>query len=355
MNGRAFDAQVVLSPPDSKLGKLLQQYVCARITTMEGIDIALFDFDRHNALYYFMMNADEQIYMRYGGRDAESASTYLNIRSLELALQQGLELHAKRNDLMFPPRPKSLYPRELTNLKARTLDADRCVECHLIADYQMQIKEIDGTLDRLRDLYQSPDIKMIGVYLKVSKGLLIDEAKDAVAKAGMRGGDKITHLEGTRIWTFADLQHRYNKVPRDATKLSLTVEREGKPIELDVDLPKRWWFNYTDFRYWTVEPKTYFKTTPLTGEEKQKLGLEAEGFASRVSHIDFYRGFSEPSWKVGDIIIGVEGVTSDPIANTPDLHIKLRHAAGEVLKVELLRDGEKFTSTLETERQKYRK
>jgi hypothetical protein len=50
VNGRAFDAQVVLSPPDSILGKLLQQYVCARITRMDQIDIGLFDFDRHNAL-----------------------------------------------------------------------------------------------------------------------------------------------------------------------------------------------------------------------------------------------------------------------------------------------------------------
>ena len=80
-----------MSPPDSTLGKLLEEYVCARITRMDRIDIGLFDFDRHNALYYFVLNADQQIYLRYGGRDAESASTYLNLRSLELALKEGLE------------------------------------------------------------------------------------------------------------------------------------------------------------------------------------------------------------------------------------------------------------------------
>lgn len=55
MNGRAFDAQVVLTKKSSPRGQLLSQYVCARITTMKNIDIGLFDFDRHNALYYFVM------------------------------------------------------------------------------------------------------------------------------------------------------------------------------------------------------------------------------------------------------------------------------------------------------------
>ena len=79
MAGRAFDAQVVLSPTDSPRGKLLSQYVCARITRMDDIDIGLFERDWNNTLYYFMMNADEQIYMRYGGRDARSPDSYLNL------------------------------------------------------------------------------------------------------------------------------------------------------------------------------------------------------------------------------------------------------------------------------------
>ncbi len=86
---------------------------------MKGIDIGLFDFDRHNALYYFIMNADEHIYMRYGGRDSESADAYLDLESLEVALEQGLEqgreaglLEGKREALLrqlgakFGPLPE---------------------------------------------------------------------------------------------------------------------------------------------------------------------------------------------------------------------------------------------------------
>lgn len=323
---------------------------------MEGIDIGLFDFDRHNALFYFLMNADENIYMRYGGRDAASASTYLNLRSLELALQQGLELHKTKETIQFPERPGALYPKELANLKARTLDANRCVECHLIADYQNQQREIDGTLDRLRDLYQSPDIKTIGIHLKVSKGLLLEKAEGAVAAAGLKAGDTLTHLNQQRLYTFADLQHFLNKVPRDAATLSIAaVDENGESQKCEVQLPKRWWFVDNDYRYWTVEPKLYFKSTPLSAEEKSDLGLEKNDIASRVAHIDLFRTFAKPAWKVGDIVLSVNGCSEDNIANTAELHIKLRHKAGSSMQVELLRDGEKLVTEVTTERQNYRK
>ena len=54
MEGRTFDAQVVLSPKNSPRGKLLSQYVCVRVTRMDDVDIALFDRDWNNTLYYFI-------------------------------------------------------------------------------------------------------------------------------------------------------------------------------------------------------------------------------------------------------------------------------------------------------------
>ena len=89
----------------------MSQYVCARITRMDDVDIALFDYDRYNTLYYFLMNADEQIYMRYGGRGPKSPNTYLDLSSLEAALQQGLELHEQYQDgkLAKSERPEPIF------------------------------------------------------------------------------------------------------------------------------------------------------------------------------------------------------------------------------------------------------
>jgi hypothetical protein len=354
VNGRAFDAQVVLSPPDSRLGKLLQQYVCARITKMDSIDLGLFDFDRHNALYFFIMNADEQIYMRYGGRDAESASTYLNLRSLELALEEGLRMHST-GDIPQAERPEPLFARDIPLLSERTLRQGACVECHLIADYQNIQRERDGELDRPRDMYRSPDIKTIGIELNVPAGLAVKKAEGAVAQSGLMPDDIITHLNGTRVRTFGDLQYHYDKVPRDSRQISLGVLRNQQALTLDVDLPSRWWVTDLGYRHWTVDPIVFFKTRPLSRDQKRTLGLPVHGFAGEVIERERFFDFASPPIKRGDVIYGVEDKVTDEIAATPELHIKLRYRAGSKLKLQVLRGTEKFVSELATERQNFRK
>jgi hypothetical protein len=354
VNGRAFDAQVVLSPPESKLGMLLQQYVCARVTRMDGIDIGLFDFDRHNALYYFVINADEQILLRYGGRDAESATTYLNLRSLELALEEGLRMHESKVPLEGT-RPQPLFPSDIPLLKKRTAWRGECVECHLIADYQNLHREQDGTLDRIRDMYRSPDIKTIGIHLDVPRGLVVKESSGAVADAGLQAGDRIMYLNGIRVRTFGDLQFHYDKVSRDAREIRLGIEREATARELVVKLPDRWWLTDLEFRHWTVEPLVFFKTAPLGAKQKAELGLPIDGFAGEVIETERFHSFANPALKRGDIVFGVQGIQRDDIANTPELQIKLRHRAGSTLELQVLRDGERFESVLTTERQNFRK
>src|SRR5215469_4137805 len=137
MEGRVFDAQVVLSPTTSSLGAVLSNFVRVRITEMDEVDIGLFDRDWNNAIYYFMLNADEKIYMRYGGRDSASPDTYLNLQSLELAARQALELHHRyeAQDLTLPERPPAFFPRQIPLLVERTYARGTCVECHLIGDY----------------------------------------------------------------------------------------------------------------------------------------------------------------------------------------------------------------------------
>ena len=321
---------------------------------MDGIDIGRFDFDRHNALYYFIMNADEQIYMRYGGRDAESATSYLNLRSLELALEEGLEMHARGEVPQVEP-PQSLYPTDIPLLKNRTAWRGECVECHLIADYQNIQKERDGSLDRVRDMYRSPDIKTIGIYLNVPSGLLVEESTGAAAAAGLQAGDRLTHINDVRVRTFGDLQYYYDKVPRDLRHISLGIRRDETQSTLNVELPERWWVTDLDFRHWTVDPVVFFETQPLSAERKAELGFPVAGFAGEVTDRERFHKFATPPLKRRDIVYGVEGVFEDELANTPELHIKLRYRAGSTVKIHVLRDEERFVSELNTDRPNFRK
>jgi hypothetical protein len=358
MEGREFDAQVVLTPKNSSRGKLMNQYVCVRITRMDDVDIALFERDWHNTLYYFVMNADEQIYLRYGGRDARSPMIYLNLDSLEVALAKGLDLHRdyQAGKLKKTERPKPVYPKEIPPLVERTFARSACVECHLIGDLSLVHKEQTGTLNKLTDMYRWPDIRTLGIELDVPKGLVVKQTTGSAEKAGMKPGDTVYAVNGTPVWTFGDLQYRYDKVPRDARQVRLTVGRPGKPLELSLDLPPRWWVTDLRYRKLTVDPRAEFETKPLTLVEKKMHGLNPDGFAGQITRIGgFAQMLKVHELKVGDVVIAVDGVDRDEIADSPELYIKLRKTAGDTVTLDVIRDGSRIKLPVTTQRMFFRK
>lgn len=353
-----FDAQVVLSPRSSPRGQLLSQYVTARIIRLDDVDLGLFDYDRYNTLYFFVMNADEQIYLRYGGRDSQSPDTYLNLSSLEIALKKGLDLHEqyKAGKIAKSERPKPMFAREFALLVERTFARGQCVECHLVGDFQNQHREKDGTLDKLQHMFRSPDLKSLGVFLDVPKGLVVKEAKDSAAAAGMQPGDEITHWNGARVYTFADLQYRYDQLPRTAKSVSATVNRTGNSVDLIINLPVRWWFTEIRYRQLSVDPRVYFDSRPLTEAEKASRGLKPDGFASEVTHVDTLAEMMKShQLKTGDIVYGVDNVETDEWANTADLYIRLRKTAGDSVTLKVLRGSKKIEMPLKTFRMSFRK
>jgi hypothetical protein len=336
----------------------MSQYVCVRIPRMDDVDIGLFDYDRFNTLYFFILNADEQIYLRYGGRDGASQDTFLSLDSLELALKKGLELHQQylKGELAPSPRPKPMSPRDFPLLVERTYAKNNCVECHLIGDFQNVHREMDGTLDKITHMYRSPDLRTIGIFLDIPKGLVVKETKAQAAEAGMKPGDRIAALNGATVWTFGDLQYAYDKVNRRAQKVEFTVDRGGASIPLTVSLPQRWWWTDIRFRQLSVDPRTYFDSRPLTDSEKRDNGLDTDGFASMVTHVDnFAQMMKSHDLHVGDIIYAVDGARRDPDANTAELYIKLRKTAGDSVTLGVLRDGKRLAMPLKTYRMSFRK
>ena len=325
---------------------------------MDDVDIALFERDWNNTLYYFILNSDEQIYLRYGGRDARGPMTYLDLNSLELALQTGLELHQKyqKGELRKTERPQPLFPREIPPLVERTFARRQCVECHLIGDFQLVHREQTGTLDKLTHMFRWPDIRKLGIELDVPKGLMVKEARDPVQTAGMKAGDRITAINKTPVWTFGDLQHHYDKVPRSAKQVEMTVDRAGRQIDLTIPLPQLWWVSDLRYRQLSIDPRAEFESRPLTPAEKQKHGLKQDGFAGEVTSIGGFAAMLKVhELKVGDIVYAVDGTERDDIANTPELFIKLRKTAGDTLTLDVIRDGKRMRMPVTTQRMYFRK
>ncbi len=322
------------------------------------MDIALFERDWHNAIYYFILNADEQIYLRYGGRDETSPEAYLNYEALELALKLGLEQHAKAQAGQLPakPRPAPMYPSEMPLLKEEVMDAGRCVECHLVGDYQLLEKERAGVLDKLTDMFVYPDIKRIGIELDIPKGLVVKAATGAMAGAGMLAGDLIVDINGEPVLTFGDLQYEYNKVPRKAPSIELGVKRGDARLAFTAALPKEWWYTDLYHRYWTIEPQAYFTSKPLSAERRKELGLPEDGLAAEVVKVDpAAQVYNLHKLQAGDIITAVNGVDRDDFTENLDIYIRLHVDSGDKFTARYLRNGESHEMAVSTYREHFRK
>ena len=336
----------------------MSQYVCVRIIRMDDVDINLFEYDRNNPLYFFLMNAEEQIYTRYGGRDAAAVDSYLNLDSITLALRKGLELHEqwKQGAWKAVPRPAPKFPREFPLLVERTFAKNQCVECHLIGDYQNLHRQLDGTLDKKKHLWRSPDFKQIGINFDVPKGLVVKEATMAAAAAGIQAGDTVRAWNGTTVWTFGDVQYAYDMLDRDAKQVKAQVERAGALQEVTIELPVRWWLNDVRWRQSSVDPRVYFDDRPLTPEEKRERGLPEGGFASMVRRVaDTAKLMKTHELQVGDIIVAVDGAERDPDVNTAELYIRLRKTPGDIVEMDVLRDGKRIKLPLRTLQMRFRK
>jgi S1-C subfamily serine protease len=178
---------------------------------------------------------------------------------------------------------------------------------------------------------------------------VVKEATGAVASAGMKAGDRIAAWNGVPVWTFGDVQYRYDKVDRHARNFQIAVDRGGQSVDLTVELPERWWWTDLRFRQSSVDPRLDFEDRPLTADEKQKLGVKPDGFASQVKYVSSMAKIREThDLRVGDVIVAVDGVERDAFANTAELYLKLHTKAGESAKLEVIRDGKRITMPIQT-------
>lgn len=325
---------------------------------LTGIDLNLFDYDRHNSIYFFAMNADKQIYLRYGGRDAEDANTYLNLDSIELALEAGLRQHElyETGKIVRQALLEPYYPRQIESVQKHVIDRNRCVECHLVTDYFAQDLEKAGKLDKRRVLFPSPDIKRLGIFLDIPKGLVVDRVEGPAEAAGLQSGDVIREFEGAGVLTFGDLQYRWGKLDRDARQATLGISRDGEDQTLTMRLPEEWWYVDTTHRYWTVEPMVYFTTKALDSERREALQLPKDGFAAEVDTVDpLAEALKVHSLQKGDIILAINDATRSPWTKRPELHLKLTVRAGDAAQLRMLRAGRAQEMEVQTYRQYYRK
>jgi len=350
---------------------LLDQFVCVRLISTNGLDLSLFQFDTDQSFAVFMLNADRTIYGRYGTRSARKEwEADVSVEGLAKALEGTLDLHrrfpavkaslaAKKGPAPDFPVPES-YP-QLTGKYGRELNysgnvVQSCIHCHQIGDAQRDYfrKKPDGIPDRV--LFQYPHPKVLGLILDPNQRAVVKSVGNGslAEEAGFQTGDILESLEGQPLLSIADVQWVLHHAAADGATLKAVVRRGAESNSLDLKLPAGW--RQQDDLAWRASTWMLRRTTvggifskPLSDEDRTSLKIEPGTMALRVEHVGQYSphdAAKRAGVVKGDIIVSFAGQTN--LHRETDLLVwSLRHRkAGDIVEVIILREGQRKTLTL---------
>jgi len=158
------------------------------------------------------------------------------------------------------------------------------------------------------------------------------------------------HLSVGEVWTF-DNQSRHSVVNGNATRVHLIFDVNPNPklaelmrravYDPGVPDPERWAHTQATRGAGRVPPFMFSTGEPLTIAEKHGLGLDPDGFATRIVRVGRKGALLRTPLKEGDVVTAVNDVDRSVLSRTALDHIRLKHGAGETVTLDVLRQGVK--------------
>ena len=335
MDCRKFYEQVVRL---KGIEEIADRFVLVRLDQIQHYDLNLFDFDYDLTMMIFLMNANEQIYGRYGGRDATSADRRQSLAGLKYAMQAALVLHGSTEKKPRPSPRAPFYIRQIT----RSSRGGGCLHCHDIKEIINRKHQQEGTWTR-EMAWRYPLPETLGWKLEVDRGNVVRHVKDgsSAAAAGLRKGDVIERLGGQRIRSLADAQYALDKAPLQGS-LEIAWLRNGQLHQGTLGLAGGW--RESDIRW---RPSMYHMIASarvfgedLDPEEKRSLGLSADQMAFRQKK-RVPKQARLAGVQPGDIILGFDNKTLKMDAYDFQDYVRREYLAGDQVTVNIIRDGKR--------------
>lgn len=356
---------------DPRVKPLLAKFVCVRVVSTNGLDLATFQFDYDQSFAAMMLNADGTIYGRYGTRSHRTAwSDDVSIEGLARALEGSLALHAaypknraelagKRGrvpEFAVPeqsPMLKGKFPERLAEGKEAFKS---CIHCHQIGDAIRALHRKPDAAMPEDVLFQYPHPRIIGLRLDPKeKGTVLGVAENSeAAMAGLRAGDRIRNLGGQPIISIADMQWVLHGLAANGATVTAEIER-GEGVELlTLSLPKGWrqrddlaWRTST----WWLRRMALggMKLDPLTAAERTQAGLPKDHLAIKVAYLGAtgpHGAAKRAGAQKNDLIVAYDGRSDFSRETDLIAHGLLQRRIGDAVPVTLLRDGKKLEITL---------
>lgn len=349
---------------DRRLRPLLQQFICVRLISTNGLDLGLFQFDTDQSFAAFLLNADGTIYGRFGTRSHRTSwSDDVSIEGLARALQGALELHEhypkNRAELAGKkgPAPYVASPEHYPLLRGRygaKLDFEGkvmqgCIHCHQIGDAQRQVyRDRKGPIPE-QVLFSYPHPRSLGLILdpKQRASVLRVEEGSPAQQAGFQTGDAILKLQGQPLLSIADVQWVLHRASPKAGALKAEVQRGERTVELTFRVPPGW--RQRDDISWRASTWALRRMATgglvlesLSPVERRQARVPEKGMALRVKHVGQYGPHAAAQmagFRKGDIVLSFDE-RADLLRESDLLAHALTHRKpGDRVSVQVLRAG----------------
>lgn len=319
---------------NKEIVSVADRFVRVRLTRITSVDLRLFEFDYDLTWFVFLLNEDETVYGRYGGRDSKVPDDRLSLKGMRFAMEAALESH--KNPPVFVPREPAFRAEDFTAAK-RTRG---CIHCHNVNEYRRAELKSQGKWNRdLLWVYPLPE--NVGITLDVDRGNLVKSIVDGspAAKAGIKSGDVVKQINGYSVASFADASFGLHKAPKEGT-ISIEWLRHGKLFAAKLELSDGW--RKTNYA-WRPSMFDLLPSIPLSGgdltpEEKKELGISETRVAIRQDKF-VHSTLKEVGLQKDDIIIGINGAVLDGKMEDFLHNVRGEFIVGDTVKLNVLRSG----------------
>ena len=364
-NCASFDAEVAQG---SELIRTLAQthFVALRQVEMKGVDLSQFQFDHDLNWAAMFINPDGTVYGRYGTQSASGPDAFNSIASLERAMMRALALHAAypKNQAELTPKHGKDKPYKTAfdmpgldqkeKLRGQT-ERGNCIHCHNIHDAEQNQARLAGVPNSaFLERWPLPD--NVGVHIDPQDGAKIERVSidTPAAKAGLKAGDMVTHVDGQPIISIADIQWVLHNISGGKASVLFTVTRGGKDLTHRLSLSPGWKKGDISWRgsMWSLRPRPGYWAREMKPDEVAAANVPAGIKPTKVQVLNGNqpqgKAAKDAGLRTGDVIVGVD---DKPLTMSPaefNVYVRLQHKVGDRLKLTVLREGreEKITFPL---------
>jgi len=319
---------------DPVIRPLLEQFVCVRVVSTNGLDLSLFQFDTDQSFAVFMLRDEKTIYGRFGTRSHRTEWLGdVSIPGFAEALRGALKLHQtwpKEKDALISKvgnSPQYARPELFPSLKQQyaytsTLNyagdvVKSCIHCHQIGDAIRNEFRSAGEPIPEQILYPYPHPKSIGLVLDPKTcGTILNVLRDSPAESGgLVGGDTILRMQGQPILSIADIQWvLHNASPQGAT-ITVVLQRDNAARTVDLKLATGW--RQKDDISWRASTWGLrrmatggLQLESLSDEDRASLTFDPGPSAMKVKNVGQYgpqAAAKKAGFQVGDIVTDIDG------------------------------------------------